>query len=92
MNNYLKVGRLIAGPEGWIRVMKDGSGEIGRVHQSDLLLTLAGIGPAEWLKLSGSGRSIQLMIQGAWYVVLAKQVRGMIRDWPKKKAALWRLI
>ena len=43
MNRYVKVGRLIAGDDGWVHMMKDGSGEIERIHQSDILLTLAGI-------------------------------------------------
>ena len=90
-NRYEKVGRLIADADGWIQVMKDGSGEIGRIHQSDILLTLAGIGLVERLELSNSGQSVQVMDHGSWYVVLAKQVRGMIRDWPKKRAALWRV-
>lgn len=90
MSQYVKVGRLLAGEEGWIRIMKDGSGEIGRIHQSDILLTLAGMGPVERLKLSSSGKSVRFVVQGLRLVVLAKQVRGMIRDWPKKKAALWR--
>ena len=92
MNRYVKVGRLIAGDDGWIRLMKDGSGEIGRIHQSDILLTLAGMGPVERLELSSSEQSVQVMAQGSWYVILAKQVRGMIRDWPKKRAALWRVV
>jgi hypothetical protein len=92
MNRYEKVGRLMAGDDGWIRLMKDGSGEIGRIHQSDILLTLAGIGPVERFQLSSSGSSIQVMAQGSWYGVLTKQVRGMIRDWPKKRAALWRVV
>ena len=92
MNRYVKVGRLIAGDDGWIRLMKDGSGEIGRIHQSDILLTLAGMGPVERLELSSSEKSVQVMAQGSWYVILAKQVRGMIRDWPKKRAALWRVV
>ena len=92
MSQYVKVGRLIAGDDGWIRLMKDGSGEIGRIHQSDILLTLAGMGPVEQVQLSSSGGSVQVMAQGSWYVILAKQVRGMIRDWPKKRAALWRVV
>ncbi len=92
MSQYMKVGRLIAGDDGWIRLMKDGSGEIGRIHQSDILLTLAGMGPVERFQLSSSGGSVQVMAQGSWYVILTKQVRGMIRDWPKKRAALWRVV
>ena len=92
MSQYVKVGRLIAGDDGWVRLMKDGSGEIGRIHQSDILFTLAGMGPVERLELSNSGKSIQVMAQGSWYVILAKQVRVMIRDWPKKRAALWRVV
>jgi hypothetical protein len=85
------IGRLIADADGWIREFKDGTGEIGRIHQSDILLTLAGIGPGERLELSISGQSVQVLAQGPLYVVLAKQVKGMIRDWPKKRAALWRV-
>ncbi len=69
MNRYVKVGRLIASDYGWIRVMKVGSGEIVRIHQSDILLTLAGMGPVERLQLSGSGQSVQVMAQGSWYGV-----------------------
>ena len=90
MSQYEKVGRLIAGDDGWIRIMKDGSGEIGRIHQSDILLTLAGMGPVERFQLSRSGGSVRIMAQGSWYGVLTKQVRGMIQYWPKKRAALWR--
>ena len=90
MNRYVKVGRLIAGDDGWVHIMKDGSGEIVRIHQSDILLTLAGIEPVERFQLSFSGHSVRIMVQGFWYAVLAKQVRDMIREWPKKRAALWR--
>ncbi len=90
MNRYVKVGRLIAGDDGWVHIMKDRPGEIERIHQSDILLTLAGIGPVERFQLSFSGHSVRIMVQGFWYGVLAKQVRDMIREWPKKRAALWR--
>ena len=73
MSQYVKVGRLIPGDNDEIRIIKDGTGEIGRIHQSDILLTLAGMGPVERFQLSSSGSSIQVIAQGSSYVILAKQ-------------------
>ena len=89
MSQYVKVGRLLAGVDGWVRIMKDGCGEIYRVHQSDVLLTLAGMGPNEVVELSSSGKSVRFLVNGSGYMAIAKQVRGMIERWPKRKAALW---
>jgi len=86
---YEKVGRLIPGDNDCIRMMLDGTGEIGVIPMADILLLFGGIAP-DGLSLSDSGNRVILTgPRGEEYVVLTKQVRGMIRDWPQKKAALF---
>jgi len=86
---YEKVGRLIPGDGDTFRMMLDGTGEIGVIPMADILLLFGGIAP-DGLSLSESGnRVIVTGASGEEYVVLTRQVRGMIRDWPKKKAALF---
>lgn len=82
---YEKVGRLRSGENRSCEVILDGHGVIRNIQASDLLLVLNGLLVPE-LELSESGNRI--IISGR-YVVLVKQVRVMIRDWPKKKAALF---
>ena len=89
---YEKVGRLIPGDGDSIRMMLDGTGEIGMIPVTDILLLFGGIAP-DGLSLSESGNRVILTGRtGEEYVVLTRQVRGMIRDWPKKRAALWRVV
>jgi len=86
---YIKVGRLVPGDEGYIRVIRDGSGEVMTVHKTDMVLALGGLLSGE-VRLSDSGN--RLMISGPSgeeFHVLSKQVRGMLADWPGKKAALF---
>ncbi len=86
---YEKVGRLIPGDGDRIWMMLDGTGEIGVIPVTDILLLLGGIAP-DGLALSESeNRVILTGASGEEYVVLTRQVRGMIQDWPKKKAALF---
>jgi hypothetical protein len=86
---YEKVGRLIPGDNDTIRMMLDGTGEIGVIPMTDILLLFGGIAP-DGLSLSESGnRVILTRASSEEYVVLTSQVRGMIRDWPKKKVALF---
>lgn len=86
---YEKVGRFIPGDGDRIRMMVDGTGEIGVIPMTDILLLFGGIAP-DGLSLSESGNRVILTgPTGEEYVVLTSQVRGMIREWPKKKAALF---
>ncbi|OQA54412.1 MAG: hypothetical protein BWY45_02594 [Euryarchaeota archaeon ADurb.Bin294] len=86
---YEKAGRLIPGDNDTIRKMLDGTGEIGVIPMADIFLPFGGIAP-DGLTLSESGDRIILTGQtGEEYVVLTRQVRGMILDWPRKKAALF---
>ena len=82
---YEKVGRLVAGEDGMIRVIRDGHGILQIIPTGDIILTLQGL-PVPGLELSESGNRI--LISGK-YFVLVRQVRGMIQDWPRKKAALF---
>lgn len=82
---YEKVGRLRPGETGVIEVILDGHGVIRTIPTGDFVLVLNGLFALD-LELSESGNRI--VISGK-YTVFVKQVRGMIRDWPKKKAALF---
>ena len=82
---YEKIGRLRPGENGMIDVIRDGNGVIRSILSGDLILLLNGLSVPD-LKLSESGNRIIISDE---YVVLVTQVRGMIRDWPKKKAALF---
>lgn len=42
MTKYLKLGRLLSEEKDEIRIMKDGTGEIGTVAKADVILTLGG--------------------------------------------------
>ena len=86
---YHKVGRLLPGEDGYARIIRDGTGEIWTVHRADLLLVLAGLESGK-LRLSESGnRVIFTDDPGQEYSMLTRHVRGMMEDWPKKKAAVW---
>jgi len=92
MTKYLKVGRLLPGENGVIRVMRDGSGEIGTLNQADMILTLSGLDPSGDIELSSSGKSVRIWANGVMFVAIARQVRGMIREWPRRKAGLWGMV
>ncbi len=86
---YEKAGRVIPGDGDTIRMMLDGTGEIRVIPVTDVLLLFGGIAP-DGLAISESGNRVILTgPMGEEYVVLTRQVRGMFRDWPKKKAALF---
>lgn len=82
---YEKVGRLRPGESQIIEVIRDEYGVLRIIPVSDFIMVMNGLFVQD-LELSESGNRI--IISGE-YVVLVKQVRGMIRDWPKKKAALF---
>jgi hypothetical protein len=53
------------------------------------LLVLGGLGNEE-LRLSESGnRVIFRDCSGQEFSMLTRQIRGMMENWPKKKAAVW---
>jgi hypothetical protein len=86
---YEKVGRLIPGDHDTISIIRDGTGEIGSIPTTDILLLLGGADP-DGLSMSASGNRVFLTGPGGQeYVALTRQVRGMMRDWPHKKAALF---
>lgn len=86
---YEKVGRLIPGDHDTISIIRDGIGEIGSIPTTDILLLLGGTAP-DGLCMSASGNRVILTGPGGQeYVVLTRQVRGMMQDWPRKKAALF---
>ena len=88
-SRYEKVGRLIPGEGDMFRIMRDGKGEIGLFPKTDVLLLFGGL-PPDGMKVSESGNRVVITrADGAEYVVLTSQLRGMIRDWPKKKAAVF---
>ena len=86
---YVKTGRLLPGDDGYIRVIRDGIGEIDRVHKTDLLLVLGGLGNEEFRLSEAGNRVIFRDNSGQEFHMLTKQIRGMLEDWPKKKAAVW---
>lgn len=86
---YEKVGRLRAGENGMIDIIRDGQGVICSIATGDCILTLNGL-QVDGLSLSESGNQVEIEgPDGREYFVLAKQVRGMIQSWPKGKAALF---
>jgi hypothetical protein len=89
---YEKVGRLRPSGEGIVEVIRDGEGVIRSIRTVDIILALNGL-PVPGLEMSESGNRMVISgTDGREYVVLEKQVRGMIRDWPKKKAALFEVV
>ena len=58
MSQYVKVGRLIPGDNDEIRIIKDGTGEIGRVTKADAILTCGGPEPFPILPSGGMDLSI----------------------------------
>jgi|GEM_PF-538387 len=88
---YEKVGRLRPGENGIIEVIRDGHGVIRSVRVKEVVLALNDL-LVDGLKASESGNRLVISgDDGGEYWVLTKQVRGMIRDWPKKKAALFQV-
>ena len=86
---YEKVGRLIAAEDGYIRCIRDGTGEVFRVHTADIMLCLAGLSSGG-IRMSESGRRVLFSGQdGGVYWVFTRQVRGMLEQWGKKKAAMF---
>lgn len=86
---FEKVGRLLPDGDGIIRLMKDGSGEVMRIPKTDCILLFAGLTP-DGMHLSESGNRVILIgPAGENYIVLTSQIRGMIEQWPKKKAAVF---
>ena len=97
MSPYLKVGRLLPGDNDEIRIMKDGTGEIGRVTNADAILTCGGLEPFPVLPsgemdLSIPGRAVKFLIGGVLFLAIRSQVVWMINDWPRRKAALFGVV
>ena len=97
MSYYLKVGRLLPGENGDIRIMKDSTGEIGTVVRADVILTLAGmepfpVSPSGEMDLSNPRKAVKFVVNGVLYLAIADQVRVMLNEWPKKKAALFGVV
>ena len=69
MSSYLKVGRLLPGKNDEIRIMKDGTGEIGTVTKADMILTCGGLEPFPILPsgemdLSIPGKAVNFTVNG----------------------------
>lgn len=87
--SYEKVGRLIVEGDGDIRCIRDGTGEVLRFHKADLMLRLADLS-SRGVWMSESGRRVLFSGQdGVVYWVFTRQVRGMLEQWGKKKAAMF---
>jgi len=96
MTRYEKVGRLLARPDDRVGIVRDGHGEIGSVLKDELMMGVMGFGPVLVCpegtgELSGSGGSIRFTIPGyhGVFVALVRQVRGMVEQWPMRKAAVF---
>jgi hypothetical protein len=94
MSHYLKVGRLVPGENNLIRIMKDGSGEIGTVTKADMILTCGGLEPFPVLPngemdLSIPGKAIKFEINGILFLAIRSQVINMINKWPRRKTAVF---
>ena len=94
MSRYLKVGRLLPGKNDEIRIIKDGTGEIGTVTKADAILTCGGLEPfpvvpTGEMGLSIPGKAVKFVIGGVLFLAIRHQVVGMINGWPRKKAGLW---
>ena len=97
MSGYLKVGRLLPGDNDVIRIVKDGTGEIGTVTKADAILTCGGLEPFPVLPsgemdLSIPGKAVKFVIGGVLFLAIRSQVVGMINEWPRKKAGLWGVV
>lgn len=97
MSPYLKVGRLLPGDNDEIRIMKDGTGEIGRVTKADAILTCGGLEPfpvvpSGEMDLSLPGKAVKFMVNGILFLAIRSQVVGMINEWPRKKVALFGVV
>ena len=97
MSGYLKVGRLVPGDNDEIRIMKDGTGEIGRVTKADAILTCGGLEPftvvpSGEMDLSIPGKAVKFVIGGVLFLAIRSQVVGMINEWPRRKAALFGVV
>lgn len=89
--SYEKVGRLIAEGEGDIRCIRDGTGEVLQFHKADIMLCLAGLSSGG-IRMSESGRRVLFSGKdGVVYWVFTRQVRGMLEQWGKKKAAMFKM-
>ena len=97
MSGYLKVGRLLPGDNDEIRIIKDGTGEIGTVIRADAILTCGGLEPfpvvpSGEMDLSLPGKAVKFVIGGVLFLAIRSQVVGMINEWPRRKAALFGVV
>ena len=86
ISQYLKVGRLLPGDNGEIRIIKDGVGEIGTVKKTDAILTCGE------MDLSIPGKAVKFKVNGILFLAIRRQVVGMINEWPRRKAALFGVV
>ena len=85
--SFEKVGRLKPDEKNdTIRVIIDGSGDIGRISRERMEMMVTGLEPV----LSSSDVVIELLIREEMIQVLGWQVKGMVEKWPWKKAGVWR--
>ena len=96
LSGYEKVGRLLPRPDDRVGIIRDGHGEIGSVTKRDLGMVLMGplpavVCPDGEITCSESARSIRVFVPGhsVVYMAFVRQVRGMIEQWPKRKAAVF---
>ena len=97
MSGYLKVGRLLPGENDVIRIMKDGSGEIGTVNRADVILMCGGfeqfpVDPTGEMDLSNPGKAVKFTVNGVLFLAIRSQVVNMINEWPRRKAALFGVV
>lgn len=86
ISQYLKVGRLLPGDNGEIRIIKDGSGRSERSRRPMRSL------PAGEMDLSIPGKAVKFKVNGILFLAIRRQVVGMINEWPRRKAALFGLV
>lgn len=97
MSPYLKVGRLLPGKNDVIRIIKDGTGEIGTVTKADAILTCGGLEPFPILPsgemdVSIPGKAVKFVIGEVLFLAIRSQVVNMINEWPRKKTALFGVV
>jgi len=96
VTEYDKIGRLLPAGE-VVLIVVDGQGEIGSVTPGELSAIALGLGPVQvspvgTVDRSVTGRSIWFTIPGQPGVVCmvsTKQVRNLLDQYPRKKAAVF---
>lgn len=81
MSQYLKIGHLLPVENGEIRIVKDSSGEIGRINRADVIFTLAGmdpfpVSPSGEMDLSTPGKALKFVVNGCCFWQLRNSSEG----------------